>query len=131
MPSFVHPSTLVFAFLQRCPRTATPSVTVLEPGGDPRPDMSVGLAADENSKVLQTNSALARILDDLGRALRHCFREGLHRSHWGHLVGEIHHRERGRREGRRSDVFAADAKLPAIEAVLAIKPLDELANELA
>src|SRR5258706_6348404 len=103
----------------------------LEPGDDLRPYLCVGGTPDENAQMRQADADFAGMLDDSGILGRHFINEWCNRGHRCNFVGRIDDRKRGNRHAGGRDRPVEDRQGPMIEAVLTIKPLDNLSDQLA
>src|SRR4029453_12993777 len=100
-----------------------------KPGDDFRPDLGIGLAPDQNSQVLKADAEFAGIDDQPHIAMWERIQERRDRLLGRDLVGRVDDREQWPLQIRWTDDPAADRQGPSAEPVLAIEPLQDLADQ--
>jgi hypothetical protein len=107
------------------------STARLEPGDYLRPYPCVGSTPGEHAQMLQAYADFAGMLDDSDVFRWHFVEKWCNRAHRCNFVGRIDDRKRGNRHVGRPDRPVEDRQGSMTKPVLAIKPLDNLIDQLA
>src|SRR5215218_1514672 len=93
---------------------------VVEPRDDARPDADPGVSPHQDSKVLQADTDLTGIFNDLKMSVRHCGRKRRNRWYRSHFIRRIDDRKRGDCQRGGADERTFDRQRSMTEAVFPI-----------